>query len=313
MIFKNFRRVGVLNEIKKIVNNQDKLIEEISSLKIALGNIKIDQIKSKGIVGSLEEIEFKVFSQFGDDGIIQYLINNIDIPKKTFIEFGVQDYSESNTRFLLINNNWKGLIIDGSKEDMEKLKDNELYWRYNLTAVGMFVNKTNINDIFKTNGFEGEVGILSVDIDGNDYWIWEAIYAVNPIIVIVEYNSVFGKEHAITVPYDENFNRTKAHFSNLFWGASLKALKQLADKKGYLFIGCNSAGNNAYFIRSDKIGRLNQMSIDKGFVMSKFRESRDHDGNLTFVSDDARIKMIGDCDVFDLGKNKICKINELIS
>jgi hypothetical protein len=311
MIFSKLRRKLIGNDLKGVLDNQTKLFEEMSSIKIALGNIKMEQIKSKGIVESLEEVEFKVFSQFGDDGIIQYLINNIELSTKTFIEFGVQDYSESNTRFLLLNNNWTGLIIDGNKEDMEKIKTKEFYWRQNLTSVGKFVNKTNINEIFKDNDFDGEIGILSIDIDGNDYWVWEAINTVDPAIVIVEYNSVFGKTHAISVPYDENFYRTRSHFSNLYWGASLKALIQLADRKGYIFVGCNSAGNNAYFVRLNKLGRLKALTVEEGFVNSKFRESRDQSGNLTFVSGENRINLISDCEVFDFDKNSVCKIKDL--
>ena len=81
------------------------------------------------------------------------------------------------------------MIIDGNIKDMEALKKKELYWRYDLTATGLFINKNNINKIFKDNGFEGEIGILSIDIDGNDYWIWEAINSVNPVIVIIEYSN----------------------------------------------------------------------------------------------------------------------------
>jgi hypothetical protein len=311
MIFRNLIRRKENTELKILIANQEKLYEEILALKLQLGNIQVSQMNTKGTVSSLNDVEFKVNSQFGDDGIIQYLINNIDIPVKCFIEFGVQDYSESNTRFLLINNYWKGLIIDGDIKDMEALKKKELYWRYDLTAIGLFINRNNINRIFKDNGFEGEIGILSIDIDGNDYWIWEAIDSVNPVIVIIEYNSVFGKNHAITIPYDENFYRTKAHYSNLYWGASLKALVYLANKKGFYFIGCNSAGNNAYFVRSDKLGGLRKLNVEEGFVNSKFRESRDHNGNLTFISGDSRIRQIEDCEVYDVEKNRVIRIREL--
>ncbi len=311
MILENIKNKLFGGDLKTIINNQTKLLDEIALLKIALGSIKIDQIRTKGIVKSLAEVEFKVFSQFGDDGIIQYLVNNLNITNKTFIEFGVQDYSESNTRFLLLNDNWTGLIIDGNKNDMEKLKTEEFYWRQNLTSVGMFIDDSNINEIFKDNKIEGEIGILSIDIDGNDYWIWEAINVVDPIIVIIEYNSVFGKKQSISVPYDKKFYRTRSHFSNLYWGASLKALSQLAERKGYSFLGCNSAGNNAYFVKSNGLNGLKALSVEEGFVASKFRESRDQKGNLTFVSGDDRIKLISDCEVFDFEKNGIFKIKNL--
>ena len=93
-----------------------------------------------------------------------------------------------------------------------------------------------------------------------------------PIVVIVEYNSVFGNMHAITVPYNAQFDRTQAHFSNLYWGCSLKALTMLAEKKGYSFVGCNSNGNNAYFIRNDKLGPLKVLSAEEGYVESIFHD-----------------------------------------
>ena len=115
----------------------------------------------------------------------------------------------------------------------------------------------------------GGVDLLHIDLDGNDYWVWKEI-EIQPSIVILEYNSVFGLDRTITVPYRSNFNRTNAHFSNLYFGASLKAMYDLTVKKGYSFIGCNSAGNNAYFIRKDKMnGFVREVTLEEGYVLSK--------------------------------------------
>jgi hypothetical protein len=280
-------------------------------LKILSAREIIRSIEKDGIYNSIREAEFKVFSQFGDDGIIQYLIKNISIDNEKFVEFGVQNYTESNTRFLLINNNWSGLVIDGDKESVDFLKQDEIYWRHELTAVAQFVTRENINYIISESGFNGELGLLSIDLDGNDYWIWEAITAIDPVIVIVEYNSVFGSKYAITIPYDENFQRTEAHYSNLYWGCSLKALYLLAKRKGYCFIGCNSNGNNAYFIRKDKIGKIKKKNVDNGYVVSKFRESRDQGGKLTYKTGNERLKEIEEMIVFDIESDKHIKFKEL--
>lgn len=205
----------------------------------------------KDSITNLSEVEFKVYSQWGEDGIIQYLINKVEIANKVFVEFGVEDYTESNTRFLLKNNNWSGLVIDGNKENIEYIKKDNLYWKYDLTAVHSFITKKNINQIFIDQGVLDEVGLLSIDIDGSDYWIWKNIEVINPVIVICEYNSIFGKDLAVTVPYKDDFERTKEHYSNLYFGASLKALCILAEEKGYKFVGTTSAGNDAFFIRND--------------------------------------------------------------
>jgi hypothetical protein len=307
----------ILNSLKQFfkelsgISQITALHNQIDDVKILTAKLLIHQIKTQGIYENIQDAEFKVFSQFGDDGIIQYLINHIEIPHQTFIEFGVENYTESNTRFLLINNNWKGLVIDGNRANIDYIRRDSLYWKYDLTAVPAFVDKDNINKLLLENNFSGEIGILSIDIDGNDYWVWESIHVVDPIIVIIEYNSVFGDRYAITVPYDPNFNRTKAHFSNLFWGCSLKALGLLAEKKGYVFVGSNSQGNNAYFVRKDKLGRLKPLRIEEGYVKSKFRDSRDREGHLSHLSGEERLKVIGDMLVYDLEKSKLIKLRDL--
>jgi hypothetical protein len=277
------------------------------------GRLLINQIQSHGIYENIRDSEFQIFSQFGDDGIIQYLIKETHPLVEKFIEFGVQNYTEANTRFLLMNNNWSGLIIDGDPENMEVVRRSPDFWRYDLQAVAQFITCDNINVLFENAGFTGEIGLLSVDIDGNDYWVWDAIHVVNPVIVIVEYNSIFGSEHAITIPYDPTFYRTKAHYSNLYWGASLKALCLLAEKKGYSFVGCNSAGNNAYFVRKDRVGKIPVKTVAQGYVESKFRESRDEAGNLSYLRGKQRLEAMKDMQVFNIENNKQVFIKDLLN
>jgi hypothetical protein len=249
----------------------------------------------------LADVEFRVFSEWGDDGIIQWLIHNISIPNKTFIEFGVKDYRESTTRFLMMNNNWSGFVMDGSEKNVSKIKTAEYYCRYELNAAAAFINCDNIDGLISSQPFDRNVGLLHIDLDGNDYWIWDKISVIAPVIVIMEYNSIFGIERAITVPYDKNFNRTKAHYSNLYFGASLKALHLLAKQKGYSFIGSNSAGNNAYFVIDEALNDVvREVSLKDGYVLSKFRESRDGFGKLTHVTGQSRLDVITGMPVYNV-------------
>lgn len=272
---------------------------------ILQAKVLIENNKKKGIVENLEEVEFKVYSQWGDDGIIQYLINIIDIPNKTFIEFGVENYKESNTRFLLINNNWSGLVMDGSESNMQFVQNDEIYWKYDLQCKHAFVTSENINELISSPGFEKEVGILHIDIDGNDYWVWKAINVIDPIIIIIEYNSMFGYDKSLTIPYSADFQRTNYHYSNLLYGSSLLSLCDLANEKGYKFIGCNSAGNNAYFVRNDKIGNLRTHTPQSGYRISKFKESRNKDGKLTFCRFGERINLLKGSKVYNTRTNLI--------
>lgn len=269
---------------RQIIAAQSQLMSEMDQIKETLGRIELRQLENKEFK-SLQEAEFKVFSQWGEDGIIQYLIKKVPIKNRFFVEFGVENYKEANTRFLVANNNWKGLVIDGDKSNIEAIKNSRLYWSDTFSAVESFVTKENINDLLEENGASGEIGILSIDIDGNDYWVWEAINVVQPAIVTVEYNHRFGPHKAVTVPYDENFVRSKAHYSHIYFGASLKALCYLANRKGYAFVGCNSKGVNAFFVRRDILpASIKELTPEKGFVEGQHREARKESGKLSYLS-----------------------------
>lgn len=262
-----------------------------------------DMNRKRDRISHLSDVEVSAFSQWGEDGIIDWLVERVQSLRPIFVEFGVEDYRESNTRFLLKRRNWRGLVIDASSKQVAAIHAQDIYWRHDLTAVQSFVARENINEIINGTGLAGEIGLLSIDIDGNDYWVWEAIECVSPIIVICEYNAVFGDVERISVPYRRDFDRTRAHPSNLFFGASLPALIDLGRSKGYRFIGTTSSGGNAFFVREDRaeqvVGCLDQI---RGFP-SKFREARDVAGNLVFARAEERLRLIRDLDVhdFDVG------------
>lgn len=277
------------------------LREELERIKMLGAQPMVARIQDlKDPIDSLKKVEFSAFSQWGDDGIIQYLIHLLNIKEETFIEFGVGNYLEANTRFLLMNNHWRGLIFDGSQKNMEFVKNDSISWKYDIQAIPLFITKSNINAAIKDAGFEGEIGLLHIDIDGNDYWVWESIDVVNPQLVIMEYNSVFGNKEAISTPYADDFYVSSAHYSNLYFGASLKAMCHLAKKKGYAFVGSNTAGNNAYFVRIDKLGPLKEISAEEGYVRCKFRQNRKADGTLGLIPDTEAIFLAGELPVINV-------------
>ena len=290
----------VLFGIKNNISSERQLL--------LLGRQLSEAISSKKNISSLSEVEFKVFSQWGDDGIIQWLIKNVEIHNKTFVEFGVGNYRESNTRFLMMNNNWSGFVMDSSIKNIAQVINSEYFWQYSLLAKKVFIDAENINDLLLLANLEKEVGILHIDLDGNDYWIWKEIEVISPIILILEYNSLFGIDKAITIPYKNKFDRINKHYSNLYFGASLRALHHLSQVKGYAFIGCNSAGNNAYFVRNDKLNdKVRETSLEKGYVISKFRESRNKKGQLTHLTGEARIEAVRGTPVYNIITNQIEK------
>ena len=256
-----------------------------SRMQEALGRIEARQLSGLK-PDQIHAAEFSVYSQWGEDGILQHLLRHIPISRKVFVEFGVENYMEANTRFLLVKDNWTGLVMDGSKENIDYIRQDNISWRFHLKAQQAFITRENINDLIRVNGINGDIGLLSIDIDGNDYWVWEAIDVVSPAVVVVEYNHRFGPERAVTIPYSADFQRTKAHHSNIYCGASLAALCRLGGRKWYAFVGCNTGGNNAFFVRRDlKPDSLPELTPAQGFVQGKFRESRDEKGRLSFLDE----------------------------
>lgn len=252
---------------------------------------------------SFRKVGFKVFSQWDEDGIIQYLISHIPIRNKTFVEFGVEDYEESNTRFLLLNDHWQGVVLDASESDIRFIQTDKIYWEFDLQAKWAWITRENIDSLLRESGFHEDVGLLSIDIDGNEYWVWEAIQSIRPRIVIVEYNSLFGLQ-PVSVPYQEDFHKLSAHYSGLYYGCSLAALCHLARTKGYVLVGSNVWGHNAVFIRSDVGSEFKGLTAEEVYVPSKYRDSRDPAGNLTYLRGEDRMKLIAHLPVTNVVSGK---------
>lgn len=293
-----------------IISQFSSLIDRIEHLQEALGRVEMRQlalIKNR----DLYDYEFKVFSQWGEDGIIQFLIKNISIENEIFVEFGVGDYTEANTRFLLKHANWSGLIIDGSEQNIQIIKQSELPWRYDLRIECSFITKNNINKLIANHNIVGDIGVLSIDIDGNDYWVWNAIDCIRPRVVICEYNSLFGFEKPVTIPYDDKFVIMEAHFSGLYWGASIAAFDFLAKQKGYSLVGSNSVGNNVFFVRDDVIGDIPTYTPRQAYVKSKFKISRSQDGELSFLDFEAGLAVIQDMPLYDVKMSQLINVRDL--
>lgn len=248
----------------------------------------------------IESNEFSVYSQNGEDGIIDFLLHYVDLSvyPRAFVEFGVENYTESNTRFLLKSRNFQGLVIDGSQEHIDYIKRDEIYWRYDLHAQCAFITKDNINAIIKEwldSRDLDNVALLSIDIDGNDYYVWEHLTCISPAIVVIEYNALFGSTQSVSIPYKEDFMRFEAHHSGLYFGASIKALIDLGKRKGYVFVGADSSGTNLFFLKQECAKNIQSLKI---YPLEEYcrrhhaRQSRDINGKLDFTSHTKRYDLI---------------------
>jgi len=291
------RLLRVDGQLDDIAVNQGRILSELNARKTST---------------QITDYEFKVFSQSGEDGIIQFLTSRLAIQNQTFVEFGTEDFRESNCRFLLVKDGWRGFIIDGSTRNIERLRSSGYYWRYPLQSRIAFITRENIGAILEESGFDKNAGILSIDIDGVDFYVLTELRDWKPSILIVEYNAVFGRQRPVSVPYDPEFRRTSKHFSNLYYGASLPAFDSLLSGRGYALVGTNSTGNNAFFVRRELLnGKVVARSVEDGFRESGFREGRDERNELSWLTGRARRGVIADMPLVDVVSGVELQVRDL--
>ncbi len=257
----------------------------------------------------LRDASFRVFSQFGEDGVIQYLLGKVPIENDLFIEIGVEDYRQSNTRFLLQKDDWRGVVVDCGPDARRFLQESGLYGWHTVDAVEAFVTAENINDLLCP--YAGDIGLLSIDVDGVDYYLWKALDVVSPRIVIVEYQTNWGPTESVATPYRPDFDRTRHHYTNQAAGASLAALKLLADRKGYALVG-SSDGPNAFFVRRDMMGALREATVEETYRALRYRDSRDESSRPTYLSTiEERRRAMRDAEIVDTETGRLCTVGEL--
>jgi hypothetical protein len=213
------------------------------------------QFHSKCSPLSFKDVGFRVNSQHEEDGIILYIFSLIGTTNKRCVEICAGDGIECNTANLIINHGWIGLLCDGNEINIEKAKKfystcpDTKYWP--PTIIKEWITKSNVNRIIQENGVNGEVDLLSLDIDGIDYWVWEEISSISPRVVVLEFNHLWGSDASVTVPYEDDFVAEFTQYGSDYAGASLKAFVKLNKKKNYRLVGTNAIATNAFFIRND--------------------------------------------------------------
>ncbi len=221
-------------------------------------------LAAAGRTPALKDTGFSVFTQFEEDGILLFLFATLGTANKTFIEIGSDDGVNSNCANLVLNFGWHGLFIDGNERSVRRgrhfYSKYPTHWAYPPKFVCTMITRENINQVIEEAGFAGEVDFLCIDIDGNDYWIWDALEVVRPRVVMIETHVEFGYNN-IVVPYDPAYFYPGRHKD--YHGASPVAMNRLANKKGYRLVGANSYGFNTIYVRND-IGQnlLPEVSVE---------------------------------------------------
>lgn len=266
----------------------------------------------------LFDAELRVFSQWGEDGILDLLCDALALHKPRVVEIGAGNFQECNSRFLAESRSASVVAIDARDDLTETIRSSPLMWKTHLYAIQAWITPSNVVQVFEESkqllgGKSPE--ILSLDLDGVDYWILNRLNLCGVRVVVVEYNPLFGAERAVSVPEAENFDRREEHYSWLYFGASLQAWIHLLDQQGFVLVGSNRQGNNAFFVDTTSIDLVPVVPVDttdlSPFVQWNVRESRDAAGELSYLSHQERIGVIGDMPVVDVVTGEALTVRDL--
>lgn len=259
---------GVQRQGLKPVTSAQRSLIQMQQVQLRL---HYQQLVANGAaLPSYRDVGFRVFSDCDEDGILLYLLSLVGSGERRLVDVGAGALSASNTANLIVNHGWTGLLIEG---DSESLASAQADYRgagvlMPPNALGAWVTAENINSLISEN-IEGPVDLLSIDIDGNDYWVWKAIDVIHPRVVVIEYQDILGPERSVVIPYDPQFSVDKYPenaTNNNYVGASLRAIAKLGAEKGYRLVATNSYGFNAFFVREDLAPEgLPAIPVEAGF------------------------------------------------
>jgi hypothetical protein len=307
----------LMKQVKKIaLELRNYLKPEIGNLKFLLGQSAI--ISSRETADSFKDLwdaEVKVYSQWGEDGILDYICGAIGVSKPNIIEIGAGNFIECNSRFLAESRNANIIAVDGRNDLKENVETSSVFWKSQIIPLVDWVTPDKINSIILLGEEKfGKIDIFSIDLDGNDYWIIKEANLTKIDVVVLEYNPIFGAIKEVSVPRDDEFDRYKKHFTGLYYGASLRAYIKLLINKGFIFIGTNRVGNNAFFVKNNLLHNFKiaiPSDLEK-YVDWRIRESREESGRLSFLSGKDRLEVIKELPLIELTTQSEVNVGSLI-
>lgn len=226
-----------------------------------------------------EDHELRLYSQHGEDGLLWRIFSCVGATDRRLVEFGIEDGRECLARLWLEHFGWRGLLMEADETNAAEAR------RFYGTRPGIdvgavtvrhaLVTAENVDELFSHADIVGDFDLLSVDIDGNDYWVWKALTVASARVVAIEYNASFGPDEALVVAYDPVFDRKARHPSGWYHGASLAALAALGAERGLALVGCDSSGVNAFFVRRDALSpSLAEQSVREAWRPHRSRSAK---------------------------------------
>ncbi|MBE9007105.1 glycosyltransferase [Fortiea sp. LEGE XX443] len=255
------------NELVTPSNPQNEIRERIKRDR---------QLRAGDDLQRLEHFGFKIYSQSDEDGIIEEIFNRIGVKSKIFVEFGAETGEENNSRYLL-ENGWTGLWIESLPEYAQAIRYNQknAINEGRLKFIEAIVTAENINNLIESAGISGEIDFLSVDIDSNDYHVYDAISVIQPRVVCLEHNHCYPPPEEWIMPYNPNYRWVAG---SKFFGASIASLEKLARSKDMVLVGCGLYSANGFYVRKDLINE----TFSSPFLSERFFNALNYEKIVSF-------------------------------
>lgn len=302
-----------VSEIYSLVASSN--LEKLNNFKLLLGQSAI--LASRSMASkfhNLWDAEVRVFSQWGEDGILDFICQTLELSKPNAVEFGVGSFIECNTRYLAENRGASVFAVDALPDHVNEIEKISLSWKTHIFAHRELITPVNAQNILNEAKQKlGKLEIFSLDLDGNDYWILESLDLTEFKVIVVEYNGIFGAKYEVSVPRDDFFDRQNTHSSSLYYGASLPAYVYLLANRGFTFIGSNRVGTNAFFVKKNLVNLFTiRIPGDlEEYTDYRVRESRDAQGRLNKLSGKERLNQIKNLNVVNVRNSEVKSINEI--
>jgi hypothetical protein len=296
------KKIGIflINVVTRIFRGI--LVQNYEQLIIAIGRQNAMFFQQPNFMATqTRDVGFKVFSQFDEDGIMTYLIEKFQIIRPNILEIGVGNFTECNSRWLVENFNAKCVVVDKNSDLPKNLEKMGYRQKNDILVINTWVDQKSIKEVESASkNFLTKIDVISIDLDGIDYWIAKELDFTNVSIAIVEINPFFGSTESLTIPYKKDFERRKAHHSQLYFGASIGAYIKLFRNFGMTFIGFNSAANNAFFVKNSLLEFIKQFELPSAENIAyalenySYKESLGLDGQKTYLNMQEGRKLIRD-------------------
>jgi hypothetical protein len=256
------RAQATLDEISARLDKLERVVtdlkQNIDLLPAIVRRLYLDGMSLPAPYDLLSQ-RFGYLSQNEEDGLLLALFKRIGTTDRRFVEIGC-GMNGGNSGFLAQECGWRGLMVDAKTASIDKVTVR--FKGHPVQTVKQRVTREGVNVLLEKFGFTGEIDLLSIDIDGMDYWVWEAVTACSPRVVAVEYNWLFGAERAVTIPYSSEFD-LGAIGNRGYRGASLAALAHLGRSKGYRLVATERV--NAFFVRNDLAPEMREIEVARGY------------------------------------------------